>query len=136
MRLHDKIRKVREFKDLSQENVASQLGISQTAFSRWEKGDVRLTLARLQQVADVLEIDPLNLIDLYESDFYRSMVKAPNPPAEEGLLRLAAPDVSAPERQQYETRIEELKEALNWQRQQNAVLANRLSPNRTQSEAA
>ena len=62
-----KIKKVREFKNLSQEFVAQKLGISQESYSRLENGQTKLDLKRLQDIATVLEIDPTLLLSFDDS---------------------------------------------------------------------
>jgi transcriptional regulator with XRE-family HTH domain len=51
----DRIRQLREMKGLSQDYMASQLGLTQPSYSRLEKNDERLTITRLQQIAELLE---------------------------------------------------------------------------------
>jgi transcriptional regulator with XRE-family HTH domain len=53
----EKIRMAREAKGMSQEAVADLLGISQTAYSDIERGKTQPKLNRLQQLADIFEID-------------------------------------------------------------------------------
>jgi len=51
------IRRVREFRNYTQEYVARKIGISQNAYSKLELGFHKLSLERLFQIADVLEIE-------------------------------------------------------------------------------
>ena len=51
------IRRVREFRNYTQDYVARKIGISQNAYSKLELGFHRLSLERLFQIADVLEIE-------------------------------------------------------------------------------
>lgn len=51
------IRKIRLEKELSQENVATDLGISKGAFSKIENGTTNVPISRLLQIATVLEVD-------------------------------------------------------------------------------
>lgn len=51
------IRKIRLEKELSQENVAADLGISKGAFSKIERGTTNIPISRLLQIASVLEVD-------------------------------------------------------------------------------
>ena len=52
-----RIRKIRESKDLSQENVASELDISTSAYAKIERGATDPSANRLVQIAKVLEVD-------------------------------------------------------------------------------
>ena len=51
-----KLRHAREFKNYSQEYMAEQLGVTQSTYSRWEKGEVMPKLDMLEQAAAVLEL--------------------------------------------------------------------------------
>ncbi|SFC67501.1 Helix-turn-helix domain-containing protein [Parapedobacter composti] len=51
------IRKVREYRNYTQDYVARKIGISQNAYSKLELGVHKLSLERLFQIAEVLEID-------------------------------------------------------------------------------
>lgn len=47
-----RLRDLREDKDLRQVDVADLLGISQTVYSRYERGDLTITVPHLLQLAD------------------------------------------------------------------------------------
>ncbi|MDR0828877.1 MAG: helix-turn-helix domain-containing protein [Prevotellaceae bacterium] len=51
-----KIRKLREERNVSQEFMADKLKINQSSYGRLEKSDSRLTVPRLLEIADVLNI--------------------------------------------------------------------------------
>jgi transcriptional regulator with XRE-family HTH domain len=57
------IRKKREAKNYTQEYLAYKLNISQNAYSKIELGYTKITVERLFQVADVLEISAGELLD-------------------------------------------------------------------------
>ncbi|MES2809659.1 MAG: helix-turn-helix transcriptional regulator [Bacteroidota bacterium] len=59
------IRKKRESKNYTQEYLAYKLNISQNAYSKIELGYTKITVERLFQIAEVLEI---NAIDLLETE--------------------------------------------------------------------
>lgn len=56
------IRRVREFRNYTQDYVARKIGISQNAYSKLELGFHKLSLERLFQIADVLEIESTALL--------------------------------------------------------------------------
>lgn len=56
------IRKVREYRNYTQEYLAMKLNISQNAYSKIELGYTKITLERLYQIAQVLEVDLVELI--------------------------------------------------------------------------
>ncbi len=50
------IKKIRESKNLTQEYLASRLGISQNAYSRIENNRTRLSTDRMREIAGILEV--------------------------------------------------------------------------------
>jgi len=56
------IRKIREHLNYTQEYLAMKLNISQNAYSKIELGYTKITLERLYQIAQVLEVDLIELI--------------------------------------------------------------------------
>lgn len=63
-RIAFKIRKVREYKNYSQEYLASKIGISQNAYSKIELGYSKITLDRLFHIANLLDVDTQELMTL------------------------------------------------------------------------
>lgn len=57
------ITKIRKQKGLSQADVASQLGISQAAYQKWENGTTNISLAKLRQLAETLDTTVEFLLD-------------------------------------------------------------------------
>ncbi|MBX3101666.1 MAG: helix-turn-helix transcriptional regulator [Bacteroidetes bacterium] len=68
----NKIRMVRELRGYSQEYMADRMGISQTSYSRLESEATDLTLSRLDQVANVLEINPMDLLAMEEKFIFQN----------------------------------------------------------------
>lgn len=62
MLVFDKIKSVREIKGLTQEEVADQLALSTSGYSKIERGETRINIDRLQQIADILEVGIFELI--------------------------------------------------------------------------
>ncbi|KQS33556.1 MULTISPECIES: helix-turn-helix domain-containing protein [Dyadobacter] len=65
------IRKIREYRDYTQEYLAMKLGISQNAYSKIELAYTRITLERLIQIAQILEVDSVDLIRGNAEDLVR-----------------------------------------------------------------
>jgi transcriptional regulator with XRE-family HTH domain len=57
-----KLRLLREFRNYSQEYIAEKLGITQHTYSRIENNQTKLTTGRLEQLAAILSIPPLELL--------------------------------------------------------------------------
>jgi len=58
------IRKLREYRDYTQDYLAAKLKISQNAYSKIELGYSRITLERLFIISSVLEVEPADLISM------------------------------------------------------------------------
>jgi len=50
------IKKIREEKGISQEYMAMELGISQSTYTKVERGEVNLYVDRLLKIADILDV--------------------------------------------------------------------------------
>lgn len=56
------IRKIREYRNYTQDYLAAKLGISQNAYSKIELGYSNITLGRLINIAEILEVDLVDII--------------------------------------------------------------------------
>lgn len=57
MNIGANIKQIRELKNLSQEYVAQELGVSQSTFARIEKGTIIPKVDILQRISEILEVD-------------------------------------------------------------------------------
>src|SRR6185437_10301124 len=73
MVLGQKIKKLRELKNLTQEHLATELGLSQSAYSKIETGEVDVPYSRLEQIAKVLELKPEDIITFNEHIVFNVM---------------------------------------------------------------
>ena len=62
-----KIERIRELKGISQDYVATQLDISQRAYSKIENGSTRLRWDHIEDIARILDMDPMEMIQVDES---------------------------------------------------------------------
>lgn len=62
METYEKIRLARELNQWSQEEMAEKLEMSPSGYARIERGEVRLNVERLEQIAHILNIDISDLI--------------------------------------------------------------------------
>ena len=63
MELKIKIREVREAKQMSQRKLAAACGFSPASVCLWERGIYYPSLENLIKVAEVLEVNPLDLME-------------------------------------------------------------------------
>ncbi len=62
-KIGNNIRILREAKGFSQDNMASELGITQPSYARLEKDDERISITRLIHIATLLKTTVAELID-------------------------------------------------------------------------
>jgi transcriptional regulator with XRE-family HTH domain len=70
------IRKIRAYKNYTQDYLAAKLSISQNAYSKIELGYSKLTLNRLFQIASILEVDAVQLINLEDNQLAEHIAAA------------------------------------------------------------
>lgn len=63
MNVNEKIRVMREVKQWSQEEMAERMNMSTTGYSKIERGETKLNLHKLEQIASIFNIDVLELMD-------------------------------------------------------------------------
>lgn len=66
MRANEKIRYLREHFDLTQEQMATKLGLSTNGYANLERGETKLDVERLEQIANVFGIDFMELMNFGE----------------------------------------------------------------------
>jgi transcriptional regulator with XRE-family HTH domain len=68
-----KIKKLRELRNFTQQHMAEELGLSQSAYSKLEMGESEITYNKLERVAEVLGMKPEELITFNESMVFNVM---------------------------------------------------------------
>ncbi|UOP05523.1 helix-turn-helix domain-containing protein [Conchiformibius kuhniae] len=64
MQISEKIRSLREINQWSQEQMAEKMNLSPTAYARLERGETKMSLERLEKIAEIFQISPLELIQV------------------------------------------------------------------------
>lgn len=64
------IKKFRELKDLTREQIASELNMSLSNYSKIERGEIDPTLSRIEQIAETLQIDLAQLLNFDASQIF------------------------------------------------------------------
>jgi transcriptional regulator with XRE-family HTH domain len=67
MKIGQRIRKIREIKGFSQENLAFELGMSLTGYGKIERDEVSLNFNKLEKIASVLGVNPETIIGFDEN---------------------------------------------------------------------
>lgn len=78
MKVYEKIRKIRELKNFSQENMAEQLQMSVNGYAKIERGEVGLQMDKLEKIADVLGMDVVDLLTVEKNLVFLNMENRTN----------------------------------------------------------
>jgi len=70
MQVSDKLKFIRHIKHWSQEEVAHRLNISPSAYGSMERGETKLSLKRLEELAKIFEMDFTQLLDSSEKNIF------------------------------------------------------------------
>jgi len=71
----DEVRKIRQQKGLSQENVANEIGLSQSQYSRIEQGDCAVPYEKVTEISNVLKV---SLMRLLKQEVTKNLITAIN----------------------------------------------------------
>lgn len=70
MKVHEKIRSLREAKNWSQEDMAAKLNMSVNGYSKIERGETKTYIPKLEQIAEIFEVDLIELIPIDGKNIY------------------------------------------------------------------
>ena len=70
MNVNDKIRMLREFNHWSQEEMAERLGMSHNGYAKIERGETKLYLDKLSQIAQIFNINLSDLVSDSEKNVF------------------------------------------------------------------
>lgn len=66
----ENIKRFRELRGFTQDFMADKLNLTQSAYGKIEKETVKLTIERLQKIAEILEVDLANLINAKNQNIF------------------------------------------------------------------
>lgn len=76
IRLGNFIKSKREYLNITQQEVADYVGVSKSAVSRWESGDIgNMGIDKVPRLSEILQISPMELINM---DKKHLMERIPN----------------------------------------------------------
>ena len=68
----DNIRKMRELRNLTQEYMASELGITQAGYSKIESGATDIAFSKIEEIAAILKVSPADLVAFDSQKYFNS----------------------------------------------------------------
>lgn len=99
-----KIKQIRELKNLTQEHVAIQLGLSTRAYSKIETGETQLTINRLNEISSILGVEPMEVLGFDDKQVFNNYGK------QEGNIGINHINIPEKLMQQYEKTIQILED--------------------------
>ena len=97
-----KLKNLRELKNLTQEHMAEQLGLTTRAYSKIESGETQLTINRLNEISAILGVDPIEALGFDHQNIFNNCTQEGNI----GINHINLPDKLI---EQYEKRIQQLE---------------------------
>jgi transcriptional regulator with XRE-family HTH domain len=107
----EKIRQIRDLKGYSQEWVSNQIGISQRAYSKIERNEIKVDWEKITRISEVLEIDPLDLVAFDDNFIFNNC-------SQSGKFINSQATMNIPQKliDQYESRILSLEKEIEFLR--------------------
>jgi transcriptional regulator with XRE-family HTH domain len=68
----------RKIRGVKATEVAERLGLKEAAYTRYERGETSITVTMVQQIAELLKVDPLNLLATPPSNLIENGSNSPN----------------------------------------------------------
>ncbi len=62
-KISSNIKKFRELKGLTREYISDELGMSSSGYSKIERGEVDLTISKLDKISEILEVSPSQILN-------------------------------------------------------------------------
>jgi transcriptional regulator with XRE-family HTH domain len=108
MHIGQKLKKIRELKNFTQTHIASELGITQSAYSKIELGETDVTYVKLTRIAEVLGVSAEEIVSFNEQMIFNVMHN------QNGNGLVVNKGVSENEKKLYEEQISVLKEEISY----------------------
>lgn len=103
-----KIKKLRELKNLTQSHIANELGITQSAYSKMEQGETEITYQKLTRISEILGMSPDEIASFNEQMIFNVMHN------QTGNGFVLQKGLSDNEKRLYEDQIKTLKEEIQY----------------------
>jgi transcriptional regulator with XRE-family HTH domain len=68
--INDNIKKFRELKSLTRDEIAEKLEMSLSGYAKLERGEVELTVSKLYRISEILEVDISQILNFDASQVF------------------------------------------------------------------
>ena len=110
LHIGQKIKKLRELKNLTQSHMATELGLTQGAYSKIEVGESEITYNKLEKISGLLGMKPEEVIAFNDQMVFNIMN---NPQGGNVFSHVNQHSISSSERKLYQEQIHLLKEEVS-----------------------
>jgi len=108
-KLGSNLRKLRELKNISQEFMANKLELTIKSYSNIENNVTKITLERLTQICEILDINPIAMINFSSEKIIQTINNSHK-------VSGSNTDISEIERKQFEHHIQDLHKEIDFLR--------------------
>ena len=115
MKIGNNIRKMRELRSLTQDDMAEKLAMSQNGYSRIERDETDVPFSRLVQIAKALDVELLDLIT-FDGDKLLLNQSFSDNSLTNGIGYQHNQGIAENERRLYESRITDLQKEIDYLR--------------------
>lgn len=70
LKVGNKIKKLRELKNFTQEYMAQNLNLSSNGYGKIERDEVDVTIGRLEEISKILEVDVFQILNFDEKQIF------------------------------------------------------------------
>jgi transcriptional regulator with XRE-family HTH domain len=109
MQIGQRIKKIRELRNFSQQHMADKLNIKQQTYSKMETGEIDFPVSRLQDLAVALEIKPEEIFMFDEKAMFSNNYWT----FSDNAVGIGQQGIAENERKQYEARIADLQKEID-----------------------
>ncbi|MCU0447622.1 MAG: helix-turn-helix domain-containing protein [Arcicella sp.] len=110
-----KIKKIRELRNYTQDYMAKKLNLSLNGYGKIEREETEISLNRLQEIADVLQVKIFDLLGFDENKLFFNQNSHDNSTGANIVLQQPQA-ITDGERKQYESRITDLQKEIDYLR--------------------
>jgi len=117
------LRKIREIKGIKQESMAKELGITTNGYGKIERGESAINIDRLEQIATILGISALDIMQFDESIIFNINTMSNSAP--KGIVNNYS--LTAEERELLMSQIKSLNEIIERQNKMIDLLMKKIN---------
>lgn len=126
LKIGNNVKRIREIRRLTQEEMAESLGMSQSNYSKLERDEIEFNISRLIEISQVLNVKPEELLRADESNVFfiqnNETVSGINGTVHHNYNN----QLTNQERALYEDKVQLLIEKNEWLQERNRYLEGRL----------